>query len=122
MISDLSPEYSGDLDTDYLMLSELNDTAMQLCEKNLRKGGTLLMKTLKGTLEPNAFKMNKIYFQEFLRVKPHASHVRSSEIYYLGKGYGMTAEYAMLKKVEEKQKVREEERNTSHQFFVQQKG
>lgn len=66
---------------------------IDVCTKNLKIGGTLVMKSLNGTMEKDAFKMYKIYFKEFLRVKPRASRARSSEIYYLGKGYGMSKEY-----------------------------
>lgn len=38
-------------------------------------------------------------------MKPRASNQRSSEIYYLGKGYGLSKEYEMIKRIEKKQEV-----------------
>jgi len=78
---------------------------IDVCTKNLKIGGTVVMKTLSGTMEKDAYRMFKVYFKEFLRVKPRASRSRSSELYYLGKGYGLSKEYEMFKKLEEKKEV-----------------
>ncbi|KAL4479469.1 hypothetical protein ABPG72_011791 [Tetrahymena utriculariae] len=102
VISDMAPNFSGDLDQDHLLIQDLNNMTIDVCTKNLKIGGTVVMKTLNGTLEKDVFRMYKIYFKEFLRVKPRASRARSSEIYYLGKGYGLSKEYEQLKKIEEK--------------------
>lgn len=63
------------------------------------------MKTLNGGIEKDVFKMYKLYFKDLLRVKPKASRARSSEIYYLGKGYGQSKEYEKMIKIEEKKEV-----------------
>ncbi|EAS03933.3 ribosomal RNA large subunit methyltransferase (macronuclear) [Tetrahymena thermophila SB210] len=102
VISDMAPNFSGDLDQDHLLIQDLNNMTIDVCTKNLKIGGTVVMKTLNGTLEKDVFRMYKIYFKEFLRVKPRASRARSSELYYLGKGYGLSKEYEQLKKIEEK--------------------
>ncbi|KAL4442318.1 hypothetical protein ABPG74_005659 [Tetrahymena malaccensis] len=102
VMSDMAPNFSGDLDMDHLLIQDLNNMTIDVCTKNLKIGGTVIMKTLNGTLEKDVFRMYKIYFKEFLRVKPRASRARSSEIYYLGKGYGLSKEYEQLKKIEEK--------------------
>jgi 23S rRNA (uridine2552-2'-O)-methyltransferase len=84
---------------------DLNKMTIDVCTKNLKIGGTVVMKTLSGTMEKDAYRMFKVYFKEFLRVKPRASRPRSSELYYLGKGYGLSKEYEMFKKIEEKKEV-----------------
>lgn len=93
ILSDMSPNFSGDLDTDHLSIMDLNRMTIDVCTKNLKVGGVVVMKTLSGTMEKDAFKMFKTYFKDFLRVKPKASRSRSSEIYYLGRGYALSKEY-----------------------------
>lgn len=89
----MAPNFSGDLETDHLQILELNNMAIDVCTVNLRIGGTLVMKMLSGATEKDVFKMYKIYFRDLLRVKPKASRSRSTELYYLGKGYGQSKEY-----------------------------
>ena len=47
----MAPSFSGDLDIDHFNINKLNTLAMFICDKNLKLGGTLLMKTLNGTME-----------------------------------------------------------------------
>lgn len=74
---------------------------MEVSANNLKIGGSVLMKTLHGNDEPQAYKMYKIFFKDLIKVKPKASRSRSSEIFYLGLGFGMSKEYACYKKIEE---------------------
>lgn len=41
---------------------DLNNLAIEICNKNLKVGGTLIMKSLNGTMEKDAYRMYKIYF------------------------------------------------------------
>ncbi len=45
--------------------------------------------------------MYKHLFKNFQRVKPSASRSKSSEIYYLGRGYKLNENYFKLKKITE---------------------
>ena len=51
MLSDMAPNFSGDLDSDHIDITGLTDLAIKICDKHLRMGGFLLMKTLHGRLE-----------------------------------------------------------------------
>ena len=71
-----------------------------MCCLNLRKGGNLVMKGLYGNMEKDYFNLFRIYFDSFLRVKPKASRSRSSELYYVGKGFKISNVLDLLKIVE----------------------
>jgi len=45
----------GDLDVDHLSISELNKITMMIADNILKAGGTLIMKTLHGSLEKSFF-------------------------------------------------------------------
>lgn len=55
VLSDMSPDFTGDLDIDYYHMSQLNMLVLSFAEKGLLPGGTLLMKTLNGQDEPYYF-------------------------------------------------------------------
>jgi 23S rRNA U2552 (ribose-2'-O)-methylase RlmE/FtsJ len=46
VLCDMAPNFSGDLDSDHLTIADMNHTTLQLCDKNLKIGGTLVLKTL----------------------------------------------------------------------------
>jgi len=49
--SDAAPDHVGDKFIDHMRAIELNQLVIDFCEKNLKKGGTLLMKILQGPAE-----------------------------------------------------------------------
>lgn len=51
----MAPNFSGDMDIDHFGISILNGLCLKICSTSLRPGGTLLMKTLQGTLEGEFF-------------------------------------------------------------------
>ncbi len=51
----MAPNFSGDVDIDHMEISVLNAITLKLCGFALRPGGTMLMKTLHGTLENEFF-------------------------------------------------------------------
>lgn len=65
ILSDMAPNFSGDLESDHLGIVELNERTIQICEKFLRNGGTLVMKSLQGSTESIQFEKFKVYFKEF---------------------------------------------------------
>lgn len=58
-MSDMAPNFSGDKDTDHIEIAHLNSIAFKICTHSLRTGGTLLMKTLQGAMEPTFFVKTK---------------------------------------------------------------
>jgi 23S rRNA (uridine2552-2'-O)-methyltransferase len=85
--SDAAPEFVGERFVDHMRAIELNYMVMGLCKKNLRKGGSLLMKIMQGPAEQTLFDDAKLKFDKLQRVKPNASRQESKEIYFLGQGY-----------------------------------
>ena len=60
ILSDMAPNFDGDKDSDHMAIASLNMLVVRLCFNNLNIGGTMLMKTLQGTLEGNFYvKMEK---------------------------------------------------------------
>ena len=53
--SDAVPDFVGDRFIDHLRSIELNKDVVQFCEKNLKEGGTLLMKIIQGPAEQKLF-------------------------------------------------------------------
>lgn len=51
----MAPNFSGDKDVDHVGIAVLNKMTMKVCSHSLRTGGTLLMKSLNGTLENQFF-------------------------------------------------------------------
>lgn len=104
VMSDMAPNFEGDKDTDHMGISVLNALTLKVCFNNLRTGGTVIMKTLHGTMENAFFTFYKGFFKDFHRIKPSASRSRSSEIFYLGTGFKLNENYQKFLKVAEKMK------------------
>lgn len=51
LCSDAAPDHVGEKFIDHMRGIELNQLVLEFCEKNLKKGGTLLMKILQGPAE-----------------------------------------------------------------------
>ncbi|CDW91622.1 23s rrna methyltransferase [Stylonychia lemnae] len=104
--SDAVPDLVGERFVDHMKAIYLNQLVVNFCESNLKKGGTLLMKTLQGPSEQDFFDKTKYYFDNLSRVKPSASRSESKEIYFLGKGFEeskdpkMQEVYKLKKKLE----------------------
>lgn len=64
ILSDLTPQsYTQDRDEDYMSMAILNGHVFKLADKLLRPGGTLLMRTLKGSLEPAMYDFYHGHFE-----------------------------------------------------------
>lgn len=53
--SDAVPDFVGQRFVDHMRSIELNYLIMNFCEKNLRKGGSLLMKIMQGPAEQTLY-------------------------------------------------------------------
>ena len=58
IVSDLSPEYTGEFDIDHIKMVHLNFLALRIAENSLKNGGILLMKSLLGTNESFFYVIN----------------------------------------------------------------
>lgn len=99
VLSDVAPDVTGDANYDNYHVTNLNNHVVAVANRILRPGGSLLMKTFYGPDESANFKFFQTIFKELHRVKPNASRKRSSELYYLGKGYKLTEYFEKLSKV-----------------------
>lgn len=77
----------GDRYIDHMRAVRLNRNVLEFCKKNLKHGGTLLMKIILGPAEKELSQEVDLYFKTLQRVKPTASRNVSSETYYLCHGY-----------------------------------
>lgn len=77
----------GDRYIDHIRAVRLNRIVLEFCDKNLRPGGTLLMKIIQGPAEKELGEEAGLLFKNVQRVKPTASRNTSSETYYLCHGF-----------------------------------
>lgn len=87
VISDASPNISGNYTLDQARSVWLCENALKIAEEFLKNGGNFLCKIFEGEDYPEF--LNKVK-QRFNMVKPHvpkASRKKSSEIYIIAKGY-----------------------------------
>jgi 23S rRNA (uridine2552-2'-O)-methyltransferase len=71
--SDAAPDFVGERFVDHMRAVDLNYLVLGFCEKNLRKGGSLLMKIMQGPAEQTLYDSAKLKFEKLQRVKPSAS-------------------------------------------------
>ena len=95
--SDAVPDFVGERFIDHVRSVQLNQLVVAFCEKNLKVGGSLLMKIIQGPGEQRLYVSIdwnkglkdeiKLLFEKLQRVKPSASRQESKEIYFLAQGY-----------------------------------
>ena len=81
VISDMSPEFSGDISIDKGRVHNLNIQTITLSQKHLKKGGNLIFKTFEGTELQNVKENAKKYFKEIKEYKPQSSQLKSAETF-----------------------------------------
>jgi 23S rRNA (uridine2552-2'-O)-methyltransferase len=87
IISDMSPNISGNYDMDQARSVELCEVVLSVADQMLRPGGKVLMKVFEGDLFKELKAKVKTRFP-YVRVHgPKASRASSSEIYIIAKGY-----------------------------------
>lgn len=63
VLSDMAPNFSGDLDHDHTEIQALNSMVLVICSECLSYGGSLVMKTLQGRMENQLFNKCKAQFK-----------------------------------------------------------
>ncbi|MDH4123186.1 MAG: RlmE family RNA methyltransferase [Thermoplasmata archaeon] len=87
VISDMSPNISGNYSTDHARSIELCEYALGFAKKTLREGGSFVVKVFEGDLYPEYFDKVKREFRSVKGHSPKASRASSSEIYIIAKGF-----------------------------------
>lgn len=65
----MAPNFVGDKDIDHMNITVLNGITLKVCFHSLRTGGSVLMKSLNGTLE------NKFFVNKSLKNFDHFRHI-----------------------------------------------
>ena len=83
VLSDMSPNLSGDHASDHIRIIELNYAALEFSIQKLSLNGSFLFKTFMGPDTKDLVKVAKKSFLTCTCIKPQASRKSSSEVYYL---------------------------------------
>ncbi len=89
VMSDLSPNISGNRTTDQARSIALLEAVVRFAEQVLRPGGALLLKAFQGAGLEEFVDLVRMRFGSLKRLKPKASRPESREIYLLARNYGM---------------------------------
>ncbi|MBE8539185.1 SAM-dependent methyltransferase [Geoglobus acetivorans] len=88
VISDASPKITGHWDIDHYRSVELVEAAFSIARRFLKPGGNFVVKMFQGEETPKLYAEFKKHFRFKKLHSPPASRKRSSEIYFIGKGFG----------------------------------
>ncbi|MDW3630342.1 MAG: RlmE family RNA methyltransferase [Nitrososphaeraceae archaeon] len=83
VLSDLSPNVSGNWDLDHARQIDLTRSALKLSDKILKKGGKVVLKVFQGDMLNELIIEIKKEFKKVILTKPNASRQVSSEIYLI---------------------------------------
>jgi len=83
VLSDLSPNVSGNWDLDHARQIDLSRNALKLCNRILKKGGKAVFKVFQGDMLNELISELKKEFKKVIITKPTASRQVSSEIYLI---------------------------------------
>lgn len=83
VLSDLSPNVSGNWDLDHARQIDLTRSALKLTDKILKKGGKVVLKVFQGDMLNELIVEIKKDFKKVILTKPNASRQVSSEIYLI---------------------------------------
>jgi 23S rRNA (uridine2552-2'-O)-methyltransferase len=83
VLSDLSPNVSGNWDLDHARQIDLTRSALKLADKILKKGGKVVLKVFQGDMLNELIMELKKEFKKVILTKPNASRQVSSEIYLI---------------------------------------
>ncbi|MHC1611065.1 MAG: RlmE family RNA methyltransferase [Candidatus Methanospirareceae archaeon] len=87
VISDASPQLSGNKDLDQFRSFELSTAAFNTGIKLLKPGGNFVTKIFQGEYYPQFYNSLKKKFRSVKAFVPEASRKRSAEVYVIAKGY-----------------------------------
>jgi 23S rRNA (uridine2552-2'-O)-methyltransferase len=83
VLSDLSPNVSGNWDLDHARQIDLTRSALKLTDRILKKGGKVVLKVFQGDMLNELIVELKKEFKKVILTKPNASRQVSSEIYLI---------------------------------------
>lgn len=87
LLSDMAAQSCGHQMTDHLRIIELADAVFEFGYKNLRVGGSIVVKILHGAIAGDFLQQIKRRFKQIKHFKPPASRKDSSEIYLIATGF-----------------------------------
>lgn len=87
VISDMSPDISGNYPYDHARSVELCEHALKFASRVLREGGNFAVKMFYGDMSRSFFESVKGQFEEAYMHHPKASRSTSSEMYVVGIGF-----------------------------------
>ena len=87
VLSDMSPNISGNYNIDHAKSIELSELALDFACKVLRPGGKFVAKVFVGDMYRDYLREVSRYFQSCRAHHPKASRSTSSETYVIGKGF-----------------------------------
>jgi 23S rRNA (uridine2552-2'-O)-methyltransferase len=87
VLSDLSPNVSGNWDLDHARQIDLTKTALILSRKLIKKGGKIVLKVFQGDMLNDLIAELRKEFKKVIITKPTASRQVSSELYLICIGY-----------------------------------
>ncbi len=88
VISDASPKITGNWDIDHFRSVEIVESAFKIAKMFLKPGGNFVVKMFQGSETPRLYSEFKKFFVFKKLHSPPASRKRSSEVYFIGKGFG----------------------------------
>lgn len=89
VLSDLSPNISGQRDVDQARMVDLIDAVLSILPSVLRQGGSLLVKIFQGTESDALISQIKTRFESIKLIKPKSSREKSPEMYLLARDFNM---------------------------------
>lgn len=87
VLSDIAPNLSGNRSVDQPRMMYLLELALEFADQTLVKGGGFLAKVFQGEGSEAILKTLRQKYTTVIIRKPDASRDRSSEVYFLAKGY-----------------------------------
>jgi 23S rRNA (uridine2552-2'-O)-methyltransferase len=87
VISDASPQLSGNKDYDQFRSFELSTSALTIASALLKIQGNFVAKIFQGSYYTQFYNRVKEQFRDTRAYSPAASRKRSAEVYVIGKGY-----------------------------------
>jgi 23S rRNA (uridine2552-2'-O)-methyltransferase len=87
VISDASPQLSGNKDFDQFRSFELSASALAVASTLLKKQGNFVAKIFQGSYYTQFYNHVKEKFRDTRAYSPAASRKRSAEVYVIGRGY-----------------------------------
>lgn len=87
VLSDMAPNISGIVQADQARTVDLIESALAFADEVLKPGGSFLAKGFQGAGFESLLKQLRARFTKVLIRKPEASRARSSELYFLARGF-----------------------------------